>query len=271
MSVLATSKAIESENILFNEDNPTEANFESLCTTVSMYSTSGVHVAFDSVANSGSFFLSSDSYFDFEETMFTRVSAIGSTNWATQYEANELPTAATPAWVKTGSATTEEISPAGFLHLVSKATDEITYFIEDVSLDNSVGVTLEARVKMVSGYTFADGSDAMSLVGRDGVRGWFLDIYSDTIDTGFGQYSMDTTDDFHTYRVTVIGTTQKVYVDGVLVITATLVGGGSGDTKIFFKGGYFSGAVIESSWDYVYYRADGAFAPSGTLYLLARR
>ena len=182
--------------------------------------------------------------------------------WLTRYEADQLPTAAIPVWTKVGgfTADTEEISPAGFLHLVSNDSGEATYSQNESGIDNAVGTTIELRVKMISGYTFADQINSMSLELRDGVRQVWLDIYSDAIATKGETYEMDTTDDYHIYRVTVKGTETKVYVDGVLRITDNTSWAGAQKYVLFTGGSWYEGS-IESSWDYVYYRTDGAFAP----------
>ena len=181
--------------------------------------------------------------------------------WKAKYEANELPDAATPAWTKENfNADTEEISPAGFLHLISNVDGSVEYYRTESGLDNSTGTTIEARVKMVSGYTLAESTDAMALQLNDGVQQVFLDIYSDAIATKGETYEMDTTDDYHTYRVTVKAGITKVYVDGVLRITDE-TSWTSAAKEIHFMGGYWEGGSIESSWDYVYYRTDGAVAP----------
>ena len=181
--------------------------------------------------------------------------------WDVLYNANELPTAATPVWTKGDfTADIEEISPAGFLHLVSNDNGEATYLRTESGIDNAVGTTIELRVKMISGYTFADQIDVMGLELRDGVRSVWLDIFSDAIATKGETYEMDTTDDYHVYHMTRLGTTLKVYVDGVLRITDNTSWVGA-QKHVLFTGGYWYGGSVESSWDYVYYSTGGAFVP----------
>jgi len=190
--------------------------------------------------------------------------------WTTQYEANELPDAATPAWTKSPSfdATTEEISPAGYLHLVSNTDGDTAYKKTDSNLSNAIGTTVEAKIQAISVPTRAAGLDAIGVYIYDGTRSVVMYIYSDAVELYDGgsiaYYEMDTTDDYHTYHMTLKGTAAKVYVDGVLRV--------SGETpattavkQIMFAGGDWWGAAVESSWDYLYYRTDGAFPPGRIL------
>jgi len=194
-------------------------------------------------------------------------------DWTVQYEANELPDAATPVWTKGGDATTIEISPAGFLHVVS--SDAMLIYRRSVSVSDATGATYEARFKVVSGQTRdypGDEINAQICLRLDSDRAENgevnLVIYSDSIilyDDPTQYYEMDTTDDYHTYRITSKNGTINVYVDGILRLTST-----TGYTTIPAEGFTFEPenlgvAGIETSWDYVYYRTDGAFGPGRTL------
>ena len=194
-------------------------------------------------------------------------------SWSVQYEANELPDAATPAWTKTitgdGGLTTEEISPAGFLHQITAVNARTFYTLND-SLDNSTGSTMEARMKTIVGTSIDDPSTSPSLIMiDDDTRGSGLIIYSDAIDLNGGingiVYEMDTTDDYHTYRLTLEGNIPKAYVDGGLVITGGVLQTFNGGSQyIYFEGGGYSSNVCEFSWDSVCYLTEGAFKPMNT-------
>lgn len=185
--------------------------------------------------------------------------------WTTQYEANELPQNASPVWTFTESITnTIEISPAGFLHVTSVDEGYPEYSMTpSVAFD---GFTFETRMKVINGqvndYQGANTNGASYIFASDKNAKGELYIYSDavvvvgnTIDT----VSLDTTDAYHTYRLTVNDTELKLYIDGVL--ESSIVPTDYTVTAVEFSPEIFGVPSIETSWDYVYYRTDGAFAP----------
>jgi len=173
-----------------------------------------------------------------------RITKLESSIW-TKYKANELPTAATPVWTKSGATTTEEIV-AGVFHVAGAAP----VYNQDPS--NTGDCTLELRMKVVSGegsfdiandddyYYVECGTANVKLIGN----------------TTNDSYVMDTTDDFHVYRLLIESHVGKLYIDGILRITLDDGDGGWAAGYVSF---YLSGG--EGYFDYVYYRTDGAFAP----------
>lgn len=201
---------------------------------------------------------------NFNEGIITPSTSLSGLGWDVLYEANELPDAATPAWTKTGGVTAE-ISPAGFLHAVSG--NGLGYRIEDANISNSVGVTMEARLKVISGQVndWPDWVNASSLIwtnidGTKYISFWF---YSDGVWAwpSENNYLMDTTDDYHTYHFTVKNDVAKLYIDGVLRLTETSFESLVQNKNFSFDpdGNWVAG--IETSWDYVYYSYGGAFVP----------
>lgn len=191
--------------------------------------------------------------------------------WDVQYEANELPDAATPVWVKTGDATTIEISPAGYLH-VDSSTDGLYYDLEDANLDlgSTSGITVKVRMRLLSGYNSASWAGYPSLFiyykPASGLNR-LLDVYwaTDQLFTRGGEenefYDMDTTDDYHTYTFTINENGYKAYVDSVLRCWGTYIQ--SGNTPLIrFKPEEVGTEGVETSLDYLYYRTGGAFPPS---------
>lgn len=182
-------------------------------------------------------------------------------NWTVKYEANELPEEATPAWTGggLGPGEGEEISPAGYLHL---ETEEGSKFYQlDVSdFDASVGLTVETRLKIIS-----SAGDDIQIRIDDLTNSIILKIHESGVqltqvtDEEEATYAMDTTDDYHIYRITKINQTVKVYVDGVLRLTGTA--NVEGEEGFVSFGAFGPSEGQESSWDYFYYRTDGAFAP----------
>jgi hypothetical protein len=92
-------------------------------------------------------------------------------------------------------------------------------------------VVVEAEAKVVEGSSF--------LILSNGEAQERLTLYPDRIELHFNQdisYEMDTTDEFHTYRVVTEGDDLQVYVDGELRLDApgTYTGGGGGAKQLSF-------------------------------------
>jgi len=179
--------------------------------------------------------------------------------WTTQYNANELPTAATPAWTKEGAFATEEISPAGILHIISDAVSGYgLYGRYSLNFSNSAGGTLEVKLKIVE----ADEEYDCYFLLRDGTKNHEVAITNTSVilspNISPQTYSMNTTDDYHTYRLTGQGSTSKLYIDGILRLTHTNPGSSAVNGVEF---GNVTPTGSELLWDYVYYRTDGAFKP----------
>jgi hypothetical protein len=178
-------------------------------------------------------------------------------DWDFQYEANQVPEDFTPPFVIDSAFDTSSVS-GGFLHLASSAY--AGYYILDSGISNSTGWTLEVRVKIIS----AD-ADSMVIDVADSTYDTYLLFNEGSVSlpyqTGTPTYSMDTTDDYHDYRVTVLGTDVKLYVDGVLRIDATLTATNSSPSQIWWYNGLVGDPASDSYWDYFYYNIDGAYAP----------
>src|SRR3990167_7457788 len=176
--------------------------------------------------------------------------------WEVRYEANELPTASSPAWTKTGSSATEEISPTSFLHVDSSSGGPLVYEITDSGFNSADGITAEARLKIIRGYPSPDWDTWAEFSVRDGSR--YIPVYfaTNAVTSGLEGanevYSMDTTDDYHVYRLIVASTTYELYVDGVLRNFGSSIASG-GAKVIQFRGDSNGLAGMETSWDYVYY------------------
>jgi len=180
--------------------------------------------------------------------------------WSVQYKANELPDEATPAWTKSGEVTIE-INPPGYLHCTDLDGTSLEYALEDDEIDSAIGITLEGRVRILGGDTLGgDYTAALEIRGEEGEGNLVpLYFYTDGI-RGAGEeetYEMTTTDDYHTYRITLLNGVAKVYVDGIFRLTSSPQP--SSGPNIMFSP--IQGTNGESSWDYLYYRTDGAFAP----------
>lgn len=203
-------------------------------------------------------------------------------SWTTKYEANALPENATPAWTKTGveSASTFEISPSGYFHAVVPATEttNIDYLYNPGAIDATIGVTMEVRVKVLStsiydqtgdwvnNYAFCCISDASA----NQCSPFY--IYSDAVvlegnwnseTQTYAPYVkiMDTTDGYHTYRITLKSGKATLYVDnqyaGEVNTEATTT-----TYFDFYPASNVGTTALETSWDYVYCDTTGAYAPT---------
>lgn len=174
------------------------------------------------------------------------------------YTADALPQNSTPAWIKTAQGTfTEEINPAGSLHFsISNEGSQLYYKRTSLGLANGVGTTVEARVRLVSTHI-----DVVTI--HDGTKVTTVEILPDKVNLlGATNVSvnMNTTDAYHTYRVTLKGNTAKLYIDGIYKLTTTP--NPSTIDVIYFGGASpaFSG-TREAYFDYVKYWTTGAFGP----------
>lgn len=186
------------------------------------------------------------------------------------YTCDVLPTAATPVWTKynTGATgVTEEINPAGILH-VAIATPNLYYYRDEASINTqTTGVTVEARVKVTGSTSRLFGmtiSDTTILYGKlhAVITPNSIGVTSNYLSTAEEAYIMNTTDDYHIYRVTWKGDNVKLYVDGSLKIdTALIFSTDISTSKYFLFGSHF--AATDYKVDYVAYSYEGAFSPLG--------
>jgi len=113
----------------------------------------------------------------------------------------------------------------------------------------------EARMKVVS----AEGNAGVALWVSNGVHEEGVQFQTDGVNLAFSglKYNMDTTDDFHVYRVTIKGNDLKLYVDGKLAIDASgkfTHEAVNGRSQLSF-GSVSSSAKGESLWDYVRFKS----------------
>ena len=183
-------------------------------------------------------------------------------SWTVEYTADALPRFSTPPWQRWESLG-YEIIENGVLR--SRATDpsHFNYYRQEANLSNQTGTTLEARLKVVSGQPLSTGAIGNNISIFDDARKIRLAIFPDGIRLGdchvCDEYQMNTTDDFHVYRLTLEGDTAKAYVDGILRLTGTPVAN-SAWTEIWF-GNDWMGGPDEGLWDYVRYYTGGAIPP----------
>ena len=173
--------------------------------------------------------------------------------WTMEYDGSAKPP---KPWRRDpGSDRTEEKLVDGALFIADRGTvsGDYHYWRFPWGADPSSEIVAETRVKVVSGSSF--------LIVTDGRAGERLGMWPDHIDLFHNtslRYDMDTTQDFHVYRVVIKDTDLKVFVDGELRIDAKgkfVARGGYRRNEIAF-GAANSGMVGEAYWDYVKARVD---------------
>jgi len=175
---------------------------------------------------------------------------------ATKYKADLIPASATPAWTKSGSATTEEISPTGILHIDD--TTSLYYYRTEAGISNATGSCLQVKGKMVAGSKIElriyDGTKLAQVYFR-GTDVLLLNSAGGTQ----GIVNVDSTSNYNTVRVTMKANVVKVYVNGGLVIT-----GAATDTTATTQMRFdveTPAASYDVYIDHVYYSLTGAHSP----------
>jgi len=193
-------------------------------------------------------------------------------SWTVEYTADALPLNSTPRWERSESMGYESIEN-GVLRSRAPDPSHYNYYRQAANLSNETGTTLEARLKLVSGQPLNTGAIGNNISIFDNARKTRLVIFPDGIKLAdcavCDEYPMDTTDDFHIYRLTLQGNTAKAYVDGVLRLSGTAVA--NSDRNEIWFGNDFMGAPDEGLWDYVRYYTGGALPPPWTVEYTADR
>lgn len=193
------------------------------------------------------------------------------------YEADVLPSAATPSWTQPETAPgVQEINPTGVLHLQDTGTGTWQWRRQGESWGTQW--TIEFRLQVHStGKTSINptgdniGEGAAQLAIDDGTRRssvWVLQNQVALIDNSdnfaagqlIGTFPMDTTDGFHVYRYARNGPTATLFVDGTSVLSGTLTNAVSTQDIVFGASGFFGSS--DSRWDYVRYNLN-TFTPPG--------
>ncbi|MFV1966964.1 MAG: hypothetical protein ACC628_16175 [Pirellulaceae bacterium] len=174
--------------------------------------------------------------------------------WAATYDGSSKPDR---VWHRDrGSVRTKEENRDGALFIADqgKVSGDYLYYRYPWGADPEGEAVVEARVKVKSGSSF--------IIITNGASGERLGLWPDRIELYHHKnlrYTMDTTDDFHCYRLELRRQDLKVYVDGTLRIDAAgalAPRSGYSRNEICF-GAANSGMVGEAYWDDVKARASG--------------
>ena len=174
--------------------------------------------------------------------------ALGPDDWSVEYDGEAKPS---QYWSRDrGSSRTVEELADGALFIADRGevSGDYLYYRYPWGAEPTKEAVVEARVKAKSGSSY--------IIVANGIGGERLGIWPDRIDLFHNrkiQYKMDTTDDFHLYRMELEGPDLKVYVDGKVRIDAP---GAMGPRSGYLRnevcfGAANSGDLGEAYWDYV--------------------
>ncbi|MFI4910291.1 MAG: hypothetical protein ACIAQZ_01345 [Sedimentisphaeraceae bacterium JB056] len=186
-----------------------------------------------------------------------------STTWEYSYEADAMPD--TDGWFAAGAAGTYTSVDNGIADFNSLSYD--TSFNWESSLGSGVDFSEGASLEFKAKLNHAEGSvTAVFCMFDKNDVGLYMGLEDNVFNfSSAGTHAMDTTDDFHVYRITMGATTAKLYVDGAKVpnrevtYPAGLTGLNRAD-RFFF--GDITG-TNDSAWqlDYVRWTAQGQLVP----------
>jgi len=172
--------------------------------------------------------------------------------WTAAYEADKKP--AKPWHRDSGSPRTEERLAKGTLTIADRGnvSGDYHYYRYPWGADPAGKSVVEARVKVVSGLS--------RVIITNGEAQERLELQPDRIELWSRKttrYAMDTTKDFHVYRIVTDGKNIKVFVDGELRLNApgAYVKTAANRNELCF-GASDSTNVGEACWDYVRARVD---------------
>lgn len=197
---------------------------------------------------------------------------IGNEPFSVVYNADTLPQNTTPAWTPVFTPdplvnTTVEISPAGKLHVQGDGVnlETVHWTGPDTNIVNARGITVEMRLKLNANDLVSTNSLNIYLQVQTETSLIYIGFYQDAIrmynltEAVLATYTMDPTNDYHTYRITLKNLVCNVYVDGILRMTGTA--SSEAQTPGVLPVLSETTANGDILVDYIYYRTDGAFAP----------
>lgn len=167
-------------------------------------------------------------------------------------------------WTVNGNFVTKSISE-GKLTLETRGATVGFLSQSNSSFDNAVGTTVEIRFRVIKGITNPEDRDGFIFSFQDGTYEGKLSFMSDKLliydgNTLKEEYPMNTRG-FHTYRMTIVGSTFTTYVDGRQVATVTLQNRVGNKQVIFGDGLPKPGANFKAEIAYMGYSVVGAYSP----------
>lgn len=132
--------------------------------------------------------------------------------------------------------------------------------------DNNVGTTLEIKLKLMAGPTVDHDASLFSL--QDGVREGKISFFNDRIEVRDQNdlketHEMNTTGEFHIYRLVIVRNILEVFVDGEIIASITLDKVTTNKVILFGDVSQKEGENINAEIDYIAYSTEGAKTPLG--------
>jgi hypothetical protein len=193
--------------------------------------------------------------------------------WTVQYDANELPADATPAWLLTGFDIAESVNN-GILTVDENGTANHHYGLTDIGLDFDIGITNEIKLKMTTGeFEEAFANEVASPDNQDYTYAEFNVYETKVVFPSWlcasgeeASYEMDTTNDYHIYRMVAYQDNLKLYVDDILRLDETTSTAGWIDepTDWYEFGKLLNTGPVYWQIDYNYISALGAYPVTTT-------
>ena len=172
--------------------------------------------------------------------------------WTRTYDMDKRPSIG--GWFGT---TTHAEAEDGVLRVVDPSSDGGEGYCFNIQWGSDPGedAVAEARLKVVS----AEGDAGVALWISNGVSEEGVQFQTNGVDLAFAglEHAMDTTDDFHVYRITIKGNDLKLHVDGELAMDASgqfTHEAVNGRNQLSF-GSASSTAKGESLWDYLRFKS----------------
>ncbi len=172
-----------------------------------------------------------------------------------------------PTIAGSGGAVTTMYEQNSLVYIKTSADQESLFTWDDQSINNEVGTTAEVRLRIVKGPT--TGKLGMIFSIEDGIREGkvsFFDHHIEMLDQNEVRvvYWMDTGEDLHTYRLTLVKDRLELYVDGERIAVTTLTSERNLAVGKIVLGdiGNRTGENVLAEIEYLAYSPGGAFAPN---------
>lgn len=179
--------------------------------------------------------------------------------WNKIYTASVLPENDGFTLLSPDTCTHREIHVGNIFHSNGQNVGNCLDSADVWSADAIQGFTIEAKLQVLNGGSLDLGG--IGLWGRAPTSQANLIFHTSGIEEYYSgnRYLMDTTDNFHKYRISVQGFSYEIFVDDVLRLSGS-TGSSSANQMLFGDGS--GGATGEVLWDCVAYTTSGSFSPS---------
>lgn len=182
-----------------------------------------------------------------------------------EYKPEVFPDTITTPWYHVGSAPSQAYFSNHSLYIDSTQDPSGYYYSRTISADHSTDtITVEAKVKLVQYSGSYPGG--CGIWWADNATSNAMTIYPNRIALyfpGYGNgpsFQMDTTGDYHVYKIVAAGPTNnvKVYIDGGSTpVIDTVISSGQGYDRnwVMFGDGSSSAGAL-AAWEYINYRVE---------------